>query len=391
MYVAPDGFVGYYIHSFTLSNLSIPLPKFVCKVLNYYQDHLYRDKLTFGKRPKADVLKVFLKPFSHLRYWKGRFFYIQNTVVPSDYPTLLLKDNRHPAYVRTFPDPILYVAGLKLLWNHSPHQPANYYDGKELAFRNFMFIEDDVDTSFLVNEPLGDFELLDLHDRCYARHEVVDNIVNRRSHELLKTVKKEKDFDKNHVVIVLRQKIVSLLSDVKDHQGNLEKMLLESQKWAGYKETLVALESKVVTLEGKKARLEGVETQLRQEVDNVKCDKAEVVSKVVSYIAMELVHSDEIRQLVSRVATFAIFYGRCIALEKVSKVKDPLDLAKVPSYRTSYKEEYTKAGNDLQLWSIHFSLKLLQALQLQLMSFFTRFPIHSIVQHLRRPLLLSSS
>ncbi|GKF81007.1 hypothetical protein Tco_0239609, partial [Tanacetum coccineum] len=117
-------------------------------------------------------------------------------------------------------------------------------------------------------------ELLDLHDRCYARQAVVDNIVNRRACELLRTMEQVKDFDKNHVIIVLRQKIVSLFSEVKDHQGNLENMLLESQKWAGYKETLTALESKVVTLEGEKAR-------------------AEVVSKVVSYIAMEFVHSDE--------------------------------------------------------------------------------------------------
>nr|GFD01379.1 hypothetical protein [Tanacetum cinerariifolium] len=35
-----------------------------------------------------------------------------------------------------------------------------------------------------------DVELLDIHDRCYARQAVVDNVVNKRSRELLQVVKK---------------------------------------------------------------------------------------------------------------------------------------------------------------------------------------------------------
>ncbi|GJV78509.1 hypothetical protein Tco_1514379, partial [Tanacetum coccineum] len=95
-----------------------------------------------------------------------------------------------------------------------------------------------------------------------------------------------KDFDKNPAVVILRQKIVSLLAGVKKHKGSLDMMLLESQKWAGYKENLATLESKVSALEIEKCRLEEVEAQLRQEIENVKRDRAEVVSKVVLYIAM---------------------------------------------------------------------------------------------------------
>nr|GFD38012.1 hypothetical protein [Tanacetum cinerariifolium] len=58
------------------------------------------------------------------------------------------------------------------------------------------------------------------------------------------------NFDKNLTVMVLHQKIVSLLAQLKDRQDNLDKMLLESQKWAGYKEVLSTLDSKVATLEG---------------------------------------------------------------------------------------------------------------------------------------------
>ncbi|GKF62261.1 hypothetical protein Tco_0182315, partial [Tanacetum coccineum] len=41
---------------------------------------------------------------------------------------------------------------------------------------------------FLDNHP--DVDLLDLHDHYYARQAVVDNVVNRRSRELLKVIEK---------------------------------------------------------------------------------------------------------------------------------------------------------------------------------------------------------
>nr|GFC32345.1 hypothetical protein [Tanacetum cinerariifolium] len=53
---------------------------------------------------------------------------------------------------------------------------------------------------------------------------------------------------------------------------------------------------KVAFLEVEKARLEAVEASHRQEVD-LKRDRIEVVSKVVPYIVMELVHNDELGRL----------------------------------------------------------------------------------------------
>ncbi|GJY41990.1 hypothetical protein Tco_0429260 [Tanacetum coccineum] len=128
------------------------------------------------------------------------------------------------------------------------------------------------------------------------------------------------DFDKNPSVNVLRQKIKSLLA-----------------------------KSKVAALEVEKSRLEAVDAQLCKEVKVVKCDRAEVVSKVVPYVAMELVHSDEMDMLVGKIVSSAIFNGRCAALKGVVKMKDPFDLAKVKGYRPSYKKQHTKAGNDLNV------------------------------------------
>ncbi|GJY84155.1 hypothetical protein Tco_0497531 [Tanacetum coccineum] len=345
---------------------------------------------------------------------------------------------RHPINVRTFPDPILFLAGLKPSWEHGQQRPVIFVYGKEMAFRNFMFAKDDGDLSFLPREPSSGFgtgssllinnepplleaepldsanseqlventansegspareemlligtgsvawrmkdrkclpdtpelqttidfhlmisnvippfwrvhldnhldvELHDFHDHCYAKQGVVDNAVNRRARELLSVIEqmtgecdvlkeREKsrdkkceelkakcevgmaDFDNNHAVNVLRQKIKSL----------------------------------------SKRRLEATEATLCQEVKAIKGDRAEVVSKVVPYIAMELVHSDEMDMLVGKLVSSTIFYGRCAAFVEVAGMKEPFDLAKVKGYRTHIRKSMQRREMTLLLLPSH--------------------------------------
>ncbi|GJW95786.1 hypothetical protein Tco_0175458 [Tanacetum coccineum] len=411
---APSGYVGLYPHSFSLANLRLPPTEFFYEVLEYFQ-----------------------------------------------------RLGRYPTSVRVFPDPILFLAGLKYSWEHGQQRPAILVGGKEMAFENFIYTEDDEDLAFLPKEPSLDFgigslsvsvnmeplkangepeiqsievtvdsggspkpelfvihpgsvaarikdrkcktrggssrppvkrklapgsstsratrlsvgildlmrqnirskqsglttilslpdvlelkddtachlkisaitppvwknhlddhmdlELLDLHDRFYARQVVVDNAINKRSHELLQVIEKLRgEFD------VMRSR-----------------MMLECQKWAGYQQSLSTLESKVTSLEAEKARLEAVEVALRKEVEELKQDMREVVSKVVPYVAMELVHSDDMGSLVGKLVSSAIVYGRCRAFEQVADIKEPFDLSKMKVYLSSYKKEYTQASNDL--------------------------------------------
>ncbi|GKC56642.1 hypothetical protein Tco_1084240 [Tanacetum coccineum] len=126
------------------------------------------------------------------------------------------------------------------------------------------------------------------------------------------------EFDQNPAVLALREKISSLTTDVKEHKGNLDRMMLESQKWASYQVTLVTLESKVNSLEADKARLEAVEASLRGEIEELNQDRRDVVSKVVPYVSMEL----------------------------VAAMKEPFHLSKVKGYRSLYQKEHTQASND---------------------------------------------
>ncbi|GKC95223.1 hypothetical protein Tco_1160665, partial [Tanacetum coccineum] len=111
--------------------------------------------------------------------------------------------------------------------------------------------------------------------------------------------------------------------------------------------SLSFLESKVTSLKAKKARLEAVEVSLRKEVEELKQDRREVVSKVVPYAAIELVHSDEMGSLVGKLVSSAIVRGRCRAFDQVADMKEPFDLSKVKGYRSSYKKDHTQANNDL--------------------------------------------
>ncbi|GJR68256.1 hypothetical protein Tco_0649133 [Tanacetum coccineum] len=155
------------------------------------------------------------------------------------------------------------------------------------------------------------------------------------------------DFEKNLTVIALREKISTLSTEVIEHKANLDMMMLESQKWASYQASLSTLESQITSLEAEKARLEAIKVSLRMEVDDVKRDRMEVVSKFVPYAAMELIYSDDLGSLVGRLVSSAIFYGRCKAFEQVAGMKEPFDLSKVKGYHPSYKKEHNQAGNDL--------------------------------------------
>ncbi|GKB67297.1 hypothetical protein Tco_0928709 [Tanacetum coccineum] len=128
--------------------------------------------------------------------------------------------------------------------------------------------------------------------------------------------------------------------------------------FVGYQENLTTLESKFTALEVEKGRLEAAKATLCQEVKAVKCDRAEVVSKVVSYATMELVHNDEMAMLVGKLVSSAGFYRRCVVFEEAADMKQPFDLEKVKGYRPSYKKEHTKVGNDLAIATFPFLSKV---------------------------------
>nr|GEY02829.1 hypothetical protein [Tanacetum cinerariifolium] len=377
---APPGYIGLYTHFFSLANLRLPLNDLFCELL---LKEIMLDVKSFKDKPPSGIEQ-------NLQFQRLA---------------------RYPVSARAFDDPILFLAGLQSSWEHGQQLPAIFLGGKEMSFRNFIYTEDDEDLTFLPKDfsldlggsPKGDtfvvharsvaarirerqcktmggssrplvkrnlasgsstsrtvrakvsaikddtpvlsifyddedaiachlkifaitplawkgfldnhrdVDLLDLHDRCYARQAVMDNALNRRSRELLEVIEKLR----NPVVLLLREKMSSLAAEVKEHKGNLNKLMLESQR-SGY-----------------------------QEIKEVKHDRREVISKVVPYACMELLHSDELGRLVGKLVSSAITFGRCRAYEQDARMKEPFDLLKVKRYRPSYEKEHTQVINDL--------------------------------------------
>ncbi|GJS18290.1 hypothetical protein Tco_1141026 [Tanacetum coccineum] len=190
-----------------------------------------------------------------------------------------------------------------------------------------------------------DVELLNLHDCYYAKQAIMDNAVNRIAWELLKVFEQMKgECD------VLKEREKARDKECEEVKAKCEAAMIDFNNNPTVKvlhEKIAALLVEVAFLEAEKARLEAFEASLHQEVEDVKRDREEVVSKVVPYIAMELVHSNELGMRVGKLVSFVVFYWRCATFVEVAEMKEPFDLTKVKGYRPLYKKEHAKAGNDL--------------------------------------------
>nr|GFB20858.1 hypothetical protein [Tanacetum cinerariifolium] len=116
--------------------------------------------------------------------WHERFFYVRDPIISAKYPQLLSEQNklylksfkdklppnieenamfqrlsRYPISVHVFPDPILFLAGLKPSWEHGQQRPTIMASRKEMDFKNYIFTKDDDDLAFLPKEPSSGFSI----------------------------------------------------------------------------------------------------------------------------------------------------------------------------------------------------------------------------------------
>nr|GEZ26150.1 hypothetical protein [Tanacetum cinerariifolium] len=170
---APHGYIGLYTHLFSFENLRLPLIELFYKVLEYFQElYLHQN----------DEDLAFLPKEPSPGFGTGSLYILVNTEP--------LKTNEEPMIqpveVTTdfgeSPKPELFVVHL-----------GSHPDVLELKDDTACHLKIFVITPLAWKNHLDnhiDLELLDLHDRCYTRQAVVDNAVNRTSHELLQVIKK---------------------------------------------------------------------------------------------------------------------------------------------------------------------------------------------------------
>ncbi|GJZ67730.1 hypothetical protein Tco_0630970, partial [Tanacetum coccineum] len=165
---------------------------------------------------------------------------------------------------------------------------------------------------------------------------IVDNTVNRRSRELPKVIDqiraecdvlKDREDARDQECEELKAKCKRTMVDLDKNPA------VNSHKWAGYRVSLSTLESKVASLEAEKVKLESIEALLYQDLHNA---------------------NDDIGKLVAKLVYASILYGWCQAFEEVAKIKEPFDITKVKGYRSSYKKEHMRAGNELATVTFSF-------------------------------------
>nr|GEV43998.1 hypothetical protein [Tanacetum cinerariifolium] len=284
--------------------------------------------LTFAKRLEKHIFNLLPKVITRIERWKGICYYNLSFVLPS----LLLLIVLH-IFAGDMDVPELQNATachLKIS-NITPS-----------AWRGHLYNQ-------------VDDELLDLHDlvkqikrECKVLKEK-EKARDKECEELnAKCEAVMADFNNNPVVKVLRQKIMSLLGEVKEHKASLDRMMRESRKWAGYQENLMTLELKVSFLEAKKSKLEVIKTSLRQEIETIKCDRVEVVLKVVPYVAMNLVQSDEMGRLIIKLVSSVVFYGRCATFKEVTDMKEPFGDQNSLEQSSTHKPMIVEVSCDLR-------------------------------------------
>ncbi|GJZ30508.1 hypothetical protein Tco_0575555 [Tanacetum coccineum] len=266
---------------------------------NYYPSGKW---LTFSKRHGKHIPELLPKVITRIDGWKGRFFFVQDYIVPYNCSELLSKDNS----MRVFPYPILFLAGLKSTWERGQQHPAIIVGGREMSFRNFMYAETKEDLAFHSKEPSDDIGVGYPSASVNAEPPIME--------------------------VEHANQIVENIADSVRSGLDTSELLTLSRRGAYWREEVT---------------LEASNIFICQEVEDVKKDRAEVVSKVVPYVVMELVHSDKLDMLVGRLAFAFVFYGKCDAFEEVAKMTKSFDLATVKMYRPAYKEKHTKAINDL--------------------------------------------
>ncbi|GJR65380.1 hypothetical protein Tco_0011445 [Tanacetum coccineum] len=332
--------------------------------------------LILSNRGGANVPKALTKPITHLEPWKGSFFFIENKIIPSDYPELLLEENKldkNPLKIRfpyslvvntkpistahpsTFDENVIcsgnaphendhitlvglsksydmeayniskvdgkikHVAG-SLLQEGSRQRTQKFPSAKELKdATNCHWVISHV-TLPSWKQHLREIsleQLCDIHDRAYMRQAVLDNVLNSRTRELISILHKARaSYDAIREREVKKDKAyVELEKKCNEALQDLDKNPLVSDM----RFEIEALQSQVNGLHNEYNRLVleekkwvNYEQTLSTLHARVKDLKAAIVTKVVPDAAVKLIQIDEMGIHVVKLVKASMFNGRLL-------------------------------------------------------------------------------
>ncbi|GJU85462.1 hypothetical protein Tco_1293008 [Tanacetum coccineum] len=280
--------------------------------------------------------ELLLKPFTHIRDWKGKFFYIEDKIVLEESLELLYDDNKFDKKIFQRPPSL---SSSKATYVSASSQLVILHCGKEMAFKNFVVEGNDKDLSFMTREPTGDFKIgspsVSINNEPSA--------IRAELRVLTQTVGCEYGGFKGcswplkkliTPLRVTRQKALMVLTNVSKAKGEPSTPL-----------DVFNEDSNLYGFPKAKELKECIDFH-RLERERVK-DKEYVKMEAKCNVALENLDKnplvvdlrEEAWTLKGHIVKVVIFYKRCFAFEEVPKLKEPFDLAKVSGYRSSSKKE----------------------------------------------------
>ncbi|GJX41652.1 hypothetical protein Tco_0256642 [Tanacetum coccineum] len=308
--------------------------------------------LQFRLRSEKHIPNLLPKVITHIEGWHKRFFYVRDSIIPASTTALTeakqldfesfkdklpsnIKENpmfqrlsRYPKSVRVFPDPILFLVGLKPSWEHGQQRPA-IMAGRKVNTKPPKDVEEPEVQPAEVTADLGESPKADVfivhpgsvvvrikERKCKTRGGSLRPPVKRRlasgslsSYVMCAKTSASKDdalflsiSDDDEGKFLVIEKMSGEADVIKARERSSKEC--ERLRFKCYKVTLSTLESKVNSLEADKA-------------------------------------SDELDRLVGKLVSSAITYGRCRAYKQVAAMKEPFDLSKAKGYHSSYQKDHT--------------------------------------------------
>nr|GFA74600.1 hypothetical protein [Tanacetum cinerariifolium] len=219
--------------------------------------------------------------------------------------------------VLVFPDPILFLAGLKPSWEH------------EMAFRKFIYIEDDEDLTFFPKQPSPGFGTGSPYVSLNT-----------------KPLKSNEDPDIQHVEVTADSGEARSLSCLTFILGDDASFLTVSDDDEGLSDVLDLKDANACHLKIFAIIPPAWKNHLDNHIDlelldlHDYCYARQAVDDNVMNRRSQLIYSDDMGSLVGKLVSSAIVYGRGRAFEQVAGMKEPFDLSKVKGYHSSYKKDH---------------------------------------------------
>ncbi|GKA87361.1 hypothetical protein Tco_0809125 [Tanacetum coccineum] len=400
---APLGFVGLYTRSFNHLNLRIPFPKFFCEVLNYFKVHIshfnpfglakltafavmckaYGDKpivkllraflnlvnagnwLTLSNRGDANVPRAIKKPCTHIEGWKVKMYFRSFMMegINGEFHFLTREDigNKGGADLDDAPserDEVVLIdcSISKKAKNRKESAPSKVANKRKQAASKPSGRETRHKThkvqpqaSKAVGEPSDPFDV----DKFPSAKELKDSadyyrVVAYVTPPLWKHHLKEISLEKlcdNHDKAYMRQVV---LDNKKDKAyAELEAKCNDALQDLEKNPLVLDLHKEIETLQGQVEKLHGEYSRL---------DRAAVVVKDVPPVAMDLVCSDEMGLLVTRLARRLLFMvefdqaGDSVStasypflVEATVDPYAPLEEQQLPSFRLPSLDDFSQS------------------------------------------------